>query len=166
MIPNRYIYKCWWTLSGYQFLVSVRGDTNRETQFLKVLANHTMLTPPPTCGVSCDVYDLCRRDLENSTSWLNSRKPNSRLNGRRPKLHLSTAENPTCALTAEDPTTSFNGQNPTDVFSKSSDSQDHLLWAWRHPHSSPISSLCHIFCVISFARERKTALCPRTKRHE
>ena len=50
----------------------------------------------------------------------------------------------------KNPTTSFNSQNPTlasvvqsqlTFFSKSSNSQDHLFWAWSHPHSSPISCL-------------------------
>ena len=43
----------------------------------------------------------------------------------------------------------------TDSFSKSSNSQDHLFQAWRHPHSSSISCLgvyydhgdCHILCT-------------------
>ena len=29
-------------------------DTKRETYFLRAYANHTMLTPPPTCSASCD----------------------------------------------------------------------------------------------------------------
>ena len=41
------------------------------------------------------------------------------------------------------PTTPFHGQNPTfvSIFSKFSNSQDNLFWAWRHPHSSSISCL-------------------------
>ena len=46
-------------------------------------------------------------------------------------------------------------QPSTDSFSKSSNSQDHLFWARRHPHSSRISFLgvyydngdCHILCA-------------------
>ena len=34
--------------------------TRGERQFLKVFANHTMLTPHPTCSLFCGVYDLCR----------------------------------------------------------------------------------------------------------
>ena len=41
-------------------------------------------------------------------------------------------KNPTTSLTAQI-------QLSTDSFPKSSNSQDHLLQAWRHPHSSPIS---------------------------
>ena len=47
----------------------------------------------------------------------------------------------------------------TDSFSKSSNSQDHLFWAWHHLHSSLISCLEFIMTmviVISFAHERKT----------
>ena len=46
-------------------------------------------------------------------------------------------------------------QLSTDSFTKSSNSQDHLFRAWRHPHSSLISCLggyydngdCHILCT-------------------
>ena len=51
------------------------------------------------------------------------------------------SENPTTSFNGQNPTLVFYGQNPTLVFSKSSNSQDHLFWAWRHPHSSSISSL-------------------------
>ena len=52
-------------------------------------------------------------------------------------------------------TATFNGRSQLSVFSKSSYSQEHLFWAWRHPHSSPISCRgfimsngdCHILCV-------------------
>ena len=47
----------------------------------------------------------------------------------------------------------------TDSFSESSYSYDHLLRAWRHPHSSSISCLGFIMTmvmVISFVSERKT----------
>ena len=50
-------------------------------------------------------------------------------------------------------------QLSTDSFSKSSNCQDHLFQAWRHPHSSPISCLGFIITmviVISFACEHKT----------
>ena len=51
-------------------------------------------------------------------------------------------------------------QLPTHSFSKSSNSQGHLFWARRHPHSSPNSRLGFIMTmliVISFAHERKPA---------
>ena len=41
--------------------------------------------------------------------------------------HVSTVENSTAPPTVKYPTTDL---------SKSSNSQDHLFWAWRHPHSS------------------------------
>ena len=40
-------------------------DTRRETQFLKVFCNHTMLTPPPTFGTS--QFISADRDPKNST---------------------------------------------------------------------------------------------------
>ena len=66
--------------------------------------------------------------------------------------HVSTIENPALVSTVEYTTTTLNGRISTDVFSKSSNFQDHLFWAWCHPHSSPISCLgfimtngdCHI----------------------
>ena len=53
------------------------------------------------------------------------------------------------------PNSCLNGPISTDVFSKSSDSQDHLFSEWHHPHSSLISCLgvyydysdCHILCA-------------------
>ena len=47
------------------------------------------------------------------------------------QLHLSTVKIQLSLSTAK-------SNRP---FSKSSNSQDHLFWAWRHPHSSPISCL-------------------------
>ena len=57
--------------------------------------------------------------------------------------------------TAEDPTLCLHGSITTDSFSKYSNSQDHLFWAWRHQNVSPISCLgvycdngdCHILCA-------------------
>ena len=67
--------------------------------------------------------------------------------------------------TVEDPTLFLNGRNSTLclpqwsnlnwLFSKSSNSQDHLFRAWRHLHTRPISCLgvyydngnCHILCA-------------------
>ena len=55
----------------------------RETQFLKVFHNHTMLTTPPTFGISLDVLDL------NSSLLVGTRKTQplpqwykTQLNGR------------------------------------------------------------------------------------
>ena len=48
------------------------------------------------------------------------------------------------------------GQTSTESFSKSSKFSAHLIWAWRHPHSNPISCLGFIMTiviVISFVRE-------------
>ena len=64
-------------------------------------------------------------------------------------------KNLTAAATVETSTLCMNGLISTDSSSKSSNSQDHLSWAWCHPHSSPISCLsvyydngdCHILCV-------------------
>ena len=51
-------------------------DTRRETQFLKVFRNHTMLTPLPTFGkhiLWClrSQFISASRDPKNSTLWLN-----------------------------------------------------------------------------------------------
>ena len=48
-------------------------DTRRETQFLKVFRNHTMLTPPPTFSTSCGPV---------STSPHHGRTPTSPHHGR------------------------------------------------------------------------------------
>ena len=70
----------------------------------------------------------------------------------------------------------FDGRISTTVFSKSSNSQDHLFWAWRHPHSSPISrpgvyydkwwlsypSLCSLCPVVR--RPRPAVVASRTVR--
>ena len=61
----------------------------------------------------------------------------------------------------KNPTTSSVAQIQLsiDSFSKSSNSQDLLSRAWRHPHSSPISFLGFIMTMViavSFAHERKT----------
>ena len=74
---------------------------------------------------------------------------------KKKQLHLSTAKNSTPQWQKM-----FCLHGPisklTDSFSKSSYSQDHLFWAWRHPHSSLISSLGFIMTmviVISFAHD-------------
>ena len=67
------------------------------------------------------------------------------------QLHFSTVKYPTLSSNGRDPTATLNGRNST-LFSKSLNSQNHLFWAWCHPHSCLISSLgfimtngyCHI----------------------
>ena len=100
----------------HQFLASVHGDMRKETQFLKDFANHTMLTPSQLVMSKISVG----RDPKNPTTSFNGQNPT--LNGRIPNSRL-------------------NGIISTDVFSKSSNSQDHLFRARRHPHSSPIFCL-------------------------
>ena len=92
----------------YQLLASIHGDTRRETQFLKVFANHTMLTPPQ-----------CMADLVMFKIW-------------KTQLHLSTVKMQLLDSMV---------QSQSMSFSKSSNSQEHLFWAWHHPHSSAISCL-------------------------
>ena len=76
------------------------------------------------------------RDPKNSTTCLNDRKPN----------YIFQRSN-----------TQLPSQRSTDVFSKSSNSLDHLFWAWRHQQASPFpvrgwvvirtNGDCHILCV-------------------
>ena len=99
----------------YHFLASVHSDTRRETQFLKVYANHTMLTPPQRAAhlvmFKISIH-LCRLRSE--------------------KLNLTPpAENSTLASMIQSQLPSF--QNPN--------SQNHRFQAWRYPHSSPNSYL-------------------------
>ena len=96
-------------------MTSVHGDTRRETPFLEVFTNHTMLTPP-------------QRAVHLVMSKISV--------GRDPKknkkqLHLSTVK---FQLSPQ-------WSNLNWLFSKSSNSQGHLFRAWRHLHSSPISCL-------------------------
>ena len=129
----------------------------RETQFLKVFANHTIWLHPnargtlwclksPFISTGLDSKNLtAAATVDNSNRCLNRQKLNS-----LPSLsNLIYADN----LQKRSPIT-------TVFFAKFSNSLDHLFRAWRHPHSTPIS--CLGFCmtmviVISFARERKTA---------
>ena len=79
-------------------------------------------------------------------SWLRSMSTG----GER---HNSYCANPIAKV--ENSTLCLHGPISTDPFSKSSNSQDHLFLAWRHPHSNPISCLgvyynngdCHILCA-------------------
>ena len=88
------------------------GDMRRQTQFLKVYASHTMLTPPL----------LRAHFVMFKVSIHVCRSRCARHNGRKPNSHLQRT-------------------NSNYVFLKSSNSQDHLFWACPHPHSSPISCL-------------------------
>ena len=61
----------------------VHGNTRRETQFLKVYANHTMLTPSQ-CTAHLAMFLRTQfisagQDPKKCTACLNGRKPNSRL---------------------------------------------------------------------------------------
>ena len=122
----QYIYKHMYTYRrtlSFQvwtrLLTLVHGDTRRETQFLKVYANHTMLTPLH-CVVHLVVFKISiSRDLKI---------PTSSFNGQNPTLLV---EYPTLASMVQSQLT----------FSKSTYSQDHLFRAWHHPHSNPISCL-------------------------
>ena len=103
----------------------------RETQFLKVYANHTMLNQRAAHLVMFKI-SVCR-DLQ------------------RPKtqLYLPTAEYPTTTLNGRISTTSSTVKIQLSsstvriqlTLFKILNSQDHLFWAWCHPHSSPISCL-------------------------
>ena len=81
------------------------------------------------------------RDPKNSTACLNSGKPNSMPQRSNTQPHLQWSNTQLPSSTVENSTTASNGRISTDVFSKSSNSQDHLFWTWRHPHYSPISCL-------------------------
>ena len=71
-------------------------DTRRETQYLKVFRNHTMLTTPPTFGTS-------RGPISNSQ--LHSLTPTSQHQGRTPtSQHLG-----------RNSTSPHHGRNSTDV---------------------------------------------------
>ena len=72
-------------------------NTRRETQFLKVFRNHTMLTPPPTFGPSRGVL------------YLNSSQP---AEIRKTQLFDSIAESPTTRLNGPISTPNFLFQNP------------------------------------------------------
>ena len=118
----------------YQFLASVHADTRRETQFLKAYANYTMLAPIQRAahlGMFKISIHLCQSRSEKT------------------QPHASTVENSPARL---------NGRILTSVFSKSSNSQDHFFWVWRHQQPSPISCLrvimtngdCHILSARAY----------------
>ena len=70
------------------FLTSVHGDTRRETQFLKVYADHNVLTPPLQCTAHLVMFKIfVSRDLKNPTTSFNG--PNPILNSRIPNSNLN-----------------------------------------------------------------------------
>ena len=91
----------------YKFLASVFGDTRRETEFLKAYANHTMLTLP-ACAAHLVVFKI-------SIHFCRSRPP-------KIWSDLSKSEKLNRYLQRSTLTT---------VFSKSLNSQDHLLYSGR-----------------------------------
>ena len=108
------------------FLTSVHGDTRGGTQFLKAYAKHTMWFP---LNVRCILWslrsmsvDIKKKKKQTQTTCLYGRELNCRLNSRNLTVCL-------------------HGPISTDSFLKSSNSQDHLFRAWRHPDFS------HIFCL-------------------
>ena len=55
----------------YKFLTSVLDDGRGDTQFLKVYANHTMLTPPPRAAHLVMFKNSVSRDPKNPTTSFN-----------------------------------------------------------------------------------------------
>ena len=72
-----------------------------------------------------------------------------------PQLQLSTMRQ-TTQLSAH----IVHSQLPTDSLSKSSNSQEHRFWAWRHSHCSPIFYLWFIMWCNGYRRRKWT------RRHE
>ena len=60
----------------YWFLTSVHGDTKKETQFLKVFANHDMLTP----------YYAAHLVMFKISFGRDPKKPTTYFNGQNPAL--------------------------------------------------------------------------------
>ena len=134
-----------WYERVYFFLPSVLGDTRKETQFIKAYAHHTMLAPPtPMHSASCSVEDLNSFLLiETQTDLISTDPKNS--------------------------TATLNGRTSTELFSKSSNSLDHLFRVWRQPSTqfTPTarpatftvwSLLWLMMIVISFPRGHVSAL--------
>ena len=59
----------------YQRLALVHSDTRRETQFLKVFSNHTMLTPPQRAAHLLMFKISMGRDPKNPTTSFNGQNP-------------------------------------------------------------------------------------------
>ena len=75
----------------YEFLVSVHGDTRRETQFLKPYANHTMLTLPQRVA-HLVMFKISIHLCRSRSACLIVRKPNSLL--QRSNTPLMSFQNP------------------------------------------------------------------------
>ena len=112
----------------------VHGDTRRETQFLKVYANHTMLTPPQ-CVAHLVMFKISIHLCQLRSTCLNGRKPNFNSQRLNTQLHLSTVK-----------ILKFSG--PCLLDTTSSKLQSHFLSG---------SLLWQMVIVISFACEHKTA---------
>ena len=99
-----------WIQTVHKFLNSVHRDTNRETQFLKTNANHTMLTPLQRTAhlVMFKIsVDLCRSKSE---------KLNLTPQRSKTQLYLSTVEYPTDHFS--------ESSNPQNLRTISSSSQE------------------------------------------
>ena len=132
-------------ISWLQFI-----DTRRETQFLKVFRNHSMLTPPRQCTAHLVVFKISIH------------------------LHPQRSKILTAAAMVENTTLCPNGRNsfvcrhgPMStlnwLFFKIREFSAHLFWAWRHPHSSPISCQGFIITmVMSYPLSVSVKLYPMT----
>ena len=113
-------------------------DIRRETQFLKVFRNHTMLTPTPNVRpiLWClrSQFISAGRDLKNSTLRLNGRIPNSRLLGPISTLNWLFFK----------------------ILKFSGPSLPSMVSSTHQPHFLPGGLLWQMVIVISFVRERKT----------
>ena len=119
----------------YELLASVHCDTRRETQFLKVFANHTMRTPPQRAA------HLVRFKISFHLRWSEPDK----LNRRRDDRKLNSLP---------------QWANLNWLFSICSNSLDHLFQPWHlhTPAPFPVRGfIMTMVIVISFAHERKTA---------
>ena len=98
-------------------------DMRRETQFLKVFSNQL-----------CWLHPHMQRILWCLRSLLVEIK-------KKKQLHLRSMAQTQLS------TSIVQSQLSTDKFSKSSNSQDHLFWAWHQPHSNPFSCLGSVNCT-------------------
>ena len=77
---------CLWYQQVYSFLASVHGHTRRETQFLKVYANHIMLIHP---NVWCILWCLRSQFISASRDPKNGRNSTAVFNGLISTIVLS-----------------------------------------------------------------------------
>ena len=130
-------------ISGSNAFINFRFrffDTRRETQFLKVYANHVLCRPYYADHPNARCILRCLRSLSIEI-W----KTQQHL--QRPKSYSLPQWQ---KLNSLPPWSILNW-----LFSKFSNPQDHPFRAWRHPHSSTISCLrvyynngdCHILCA-------------------